>query len=179
MVIPQEELKRLVRDTHYSEQEIMTFYQKFKTLDYSGKGYISVSNLKCVPGLSRLAISELICNTLTEYSSDGSTQDVVDFSRLIQVMSAHKQNQERAKMTFLFSIYDIDGDGRIGEPELTQVLKYITMNALPALSEEQLHEIVTKTMVQYAVKKPGWLHFDEFCRIFEERDTKQAAKKPN
>ena len=89
----------------------------------------------------------MICNTLTEYSSDGSTQDVVDFSRLIQVMSAHKQNQERAKMTFLFSIYDIDGDGRIGEPELTQVLKYITMNALPALSEEQLHEIVTKTMV--------------------------------
>jgi len=60
-------------------------------------------------------------------------------------------------------VYDIDGDGYIGNGELFMVLKSMVGNNL---NDTQLQEIVDKTILEADEDKDGKLSFEEFTKVF-------------
>ena len=63
---------------------------------------------------------------------------------------------------FAFSVYDIDGDDFISTSELYQVLKMIVGSNL---KDEQLQQIVNRTLLYADKDQDGKIDFEEFCAI--------------
>jgi len=62
----------------------------------------------------------------------------------------------------LFKMFDKDGDGVLGEEELTELLFEISRQKLPALSRNNLELMVSETVQELGKSKKGGLNFREF-----------------
>jgi len=77
-------------------------------------------------------------------------------------MFTMKNVERERKLRFLFDIYDIDGDGLICNNELYQVLKMMVGSNL---KEDQLQQIVDKTILALDKDSDGMINYQEFCDI--------------
>merc|ERR1711953_1065114 len=77
-------------------------------------------------------------------------------------MFTMKHVDRERKLRFLFDIYDIDGDGLICNSELYKVLKMMVGSNL---KEDQLQQIVDKTILQLDKDSDGMINYQEFCDI--------------
>lgn len=69
-----------------------------------------------------------------------------------------------------FQVYDIDRDGFVSNGELFLVLKMMVGNNL---KEQQLQQIVDKTIMEADTNGDGKVDFEEFCRMVETTDISQ------
>lgn len=92
----------------------------------------------------------------------------VDFQEFVSGLSAFssKGNKEQ-KLQFAFKVYDIDRDGYISNGELFIVLKMMVGNNL---KDQQLQQIVDKTIMEADLDKDGKISFDEFKKMVENTD---------
>lgn len=97
------------------------------------------------------------------FDEDGSGD--VDFQEFVSGLSAFssKGNKEQ-KLRFAFKVYDIDRDGYISNGELFIVLKMMVGNNL---KDQQLQQIVDKTIMEADEDKDGKISFEEFARMVE------------
>jgi len=77
-------------------------YKRFRTLDRARKGYLSAEELMAIPELS---INPLAQRLVRLFESANFTQ----FVRLLAPFSSAAPRE--AKLGFLFSLLDVDGDG--------------------------------------------------------------------
>lgn len=92
----------------------------------------------------------------------------VDFQEFVSGLSAFssKGNKEQ-KLAFAFKVYDIDRDGYISNGELFIVLKMMVGSNL---KDQQLQQIVDKTIMEADLDKDGKISFDEFKKMVENTD---------
>ena len=92
----------------------------------------------------------------------------VDFQEFVSGLSAFssKGNKEQ-KLRFAFKVYDIDRDGYISNGELFIVLKMMVGSNL---RDQQLQQIVDKTIMEADLDKDGKISFEEFTRMVENTD---------
>ena len=92
----------------------------------------------------------------------------VDFQEFVSGLSAFssKGNKEQ-KLRFAFKVYDIDRDGYISNGELFIVLKMMVGNNL---KDQQLQQIVDKTIMEADLDGDGKISFDEFQKVVENTD---------
>lgn len=92
----------------------------------------------------------------------------VDFQEFVSGLSAFssKGNKEQ-KLAFAFKVYDIDRDGYISNGELFIVLKMMVGNNL---KDQQLQQIVDKTIMEADLDNDGRISFDEFKQMVESTD---------
>ncbi|KAK7680927.1 Calcineurin subunit B [Cerrena zonata] len=103
------------------------------------------------------------------FDEDGS--GTIDFQEFITGLSAFSGKTSKIdKLRFAFKIYDIDRDGYIGNGELFIVMK---MMVGKNLQDEELQQIVDKTMMEADQDGDGKLSFDEFKNVV---DSKSVAK---
>ena len=69
--------------------------------------------------------------------------------------------------TVAFKVYDMDRDGFISNGELFLVLKMMVGNNL---RDQQLQQIVDKTIMEADQDKDGKISFDEFTKMVENTD---------
>jgi len=62
----------------------------------------------------------------------------------------------------LFEIYDTNGDGFLDKSDMFILMKMMIGNEL---SEQQIAEIVDKTLLDLDEDKDGKLNFDEFAKV--------------
>lgn len=96
----------------------------------------------------------------------------VDFQEFVSGLSAFssKGNKEQ-KLQFAFKVYDIDRDGYISNGELFIVLKMMVGSNL---KDQQLQQIVDKTIMEADLDKDGKISFDEFKKMVENTDVSMS-----
>jgi serine/threonine-protein phosphatase 2B regulatory subunit len=96
----------------------------------------------------------------------------VDFQEFVSGLSAFssKGNKEQ-KLRFAFKVYDIDRDGYISNGELFIVLKMMVGSNL---KDQQLQQIVDKTIMEADQDKDGKISFEEFTKMVENTDVSMS-----
>jgi serine/threonine-protein phosphatase 2B regulatory subunit len=96
----------------------------------------------------------------------------VDFQEFVSGLSAFssKGNKEQ-KLKFAFKVYDIDRDGYISNGELFIVLKMMVGSNL---KDQQLQQIVDKTIMEADLDKDGKISFEEFTKMVENTDVSMS-----
>ncbi len=96
----------------------------------------------------------------------------VDFQEFVSGLSAFssKGNKEQ-KLRFAFKVYDIDRDGYISNGELFIVLKMMVGNNL---KDQQLQQIVDKTIMEADLDGDGKISFEEFTKMVENTDVSMS-----
>ena len=123
-----------------------------------------------IPDVLRPA-SSTICVLITPrmiaiFDEDGGGD--VDFQEFVLGLSAFssKGNKEE-KLKFAFKVYDIDRDGYISNGELFIVLKMMVGSNL---KDQQLQQIVDKTIMEADKDGDGKISFAEFQSMVENTD---------
>lgn len=92
----------------------------------------------------------------------------VDFQEFVSGLSAFSsKGNKQQKLEFAFKVYDIDRDGYISNGELFIVLKMMVGNNL---KDQQLQQIVDKTIMEADLDKDGKISFEEFTKMVENTD---------
>jgi serine/threonine-protein phosphatase 2B regulatory subunit len=96
----------------------------------------------------------------------------VDFQEFVSGLSAFssKGNKEE-KLRFAFKVYDIDRDGYISNGELFIVLKMMVGSNL---KDQQLQQIVDKTIMEADLDRDGKISFEEFTKMVENTDVSNS-----
>mmetsp|Transcript_24180 Transcript_24180/g.23762 ORF Transcript_24180/g.23762 Transcript_24180/m.23762 type:complete len:105 (+) Transcript_24180:255-569(+) len=100
-------------------------------------------------------------------------KNTIDFKEFLQALatfsgrnpSSNPPKREEDQVSFLFRVYDTDADGLIGKEELYTVLKSLVQKSL---TEDQLQQIVDKTISDLDGDQDGKINLDEFQSIFSQ-----------
>jgi len=150
----------------FSQEEVSRLEKRFHKLDLDRSGSISIGEFVSVPELKD---NPLVKRVVDIFDSDLNGE--VDFKEFVlglaQVSSDCADEERRLK--FIFRIYDMDRDGYISNGELFQVLKMMTGSNL---TDQQLQQVVDKTIIYLDKDADGKISFEEFKHVIETRGTK-------
>jgi len=149
----------------FSSEEVSRLEKRFQKLDMDKSGSISIGEFVSVPELKE---NPLVKRVVDIFDSDLNGE--VDFKEFVLGLAqfSNRDNDEH-RLQFIFRIYDMDRDGYISNGELFQVLKMMTGSNL---SDQQLQQVVDKTIIYLDKDADGKISFEEFKHVVEMRGTK-------
>ena len=104
------------------------------------------------------------------FAEDGGGD--VDFQEFVLGLSAFSaKGHKEEKLKFAFKVYDIDRDGYISNGELFIVLKMMVGSNL---KDQQLQQIVDKTIMEADKDGDGKISFEEFTQMVENTDVSMS-----
>ncbi|KAI9360803.1 hypothetical protein DFJ73DRAFT_815021 [Zopfochytrium polystomum] len=159
----QSSLEEMVSSSNFTADEIQRLYKRFVKLDKDGSGTIDKDEFLALPQIASNPLAVRLVSVL-----DGDGTGDVDFKEFIMGLSAFssKGNKED-KLRFAFKVYDMDRDGYISNGELFLVLKMMVGNNL---RDQQLQQIVDKTIMEADLDMDGKISFEEFTKMVENTD---------
>lgn len=132
-------------------------------LDRDGSGSIDKDEFLQIP---QVANNPLAHRMIAIFDEDGG--GTVDFQEFVGGLSAFSNRGGRdEKLKFAFKVYDMDRDGYISNGELYIVLKMMVGNNL---RDQQLQQIVDKTIMEGDKDGDGRLSFEEFADMVSATD---------
>ncbi|KAI0979971.1 hypothetical protein GJ496_003694, partial [Pomphorhynchus laevis] len=138
-------------------EEIRRLSKRFKKLDIDGSGSLSVEEFMSIPELQQ---NPLVKRVIEIFDTDGNGE--IDFKEFIEGISQFSiKGDKESKLKFAFKVYDMDKDGFISNCELFKVLK---MMVGANLKDDQLQQIVDKTIINADKDGDGKISFEEFCQ---------------
>merc|ERR1711874_688551 len=150
----------------FDADEIKRLGKRFKKLDLDNSGSLSVDEFMSLPELQQ---NPLVQRVIEIFDDDGNGE--VDFKEFIQGVSQFSvKGDKNSKLRFAFRIYDIDNDGFISNGELYQVMKMISGTNL---KDEQLQQVVDKSIIMFDKDGKGKLDFSEFCQVISSTEVNQ------
>ncbi|KAF9093387.1 Calcineurin subunit B [Mortierella sp. GBA35] len=156
-------LEEMVRDSNFTAEEIQRLYKRFMKLDKDGSGSIDKEEFLAIP---QIATNPLASRLIAIMDEDGGGD--VDFKEFIAGLSAFSNKGNKVeKLRFAFKVYDMDRDGFISNGELFLVLKMMVGSNL---KDNQLQQIVDKTIMEADKDMDGRISFEEFCGAVENTD---------
>jgi serine/threonine-protein phosphatase 2B regulatory subunit len=156
-------LDNLVQGSNFDRDEVDRLRKRFMKLDKDNSGTIERDEFLSLPQISS---NPLATRMIAIFDEDGGGD--VDFQEFVTGLSAFssKGNKEQ-KLHFAFKVYDIDRDGYISNGELFIVLKMMVGSNL---KDQQLQQIVDKTIMEADLDKDGKISFEEFTKMVESTD---------
>ncbi|RYC55129.1 hypothetical protein CHU98_g11083 [Xylaria longipes] len=160
-------LDNIVQGTNFDREEVERLKKRFMKLDKDQNGTIERDEFLSLPQISS---NPLATRLIAIFDEDGGGS--VDFQEFVSGLSAFssKGNKEQ-KLQFAFKVYDIDRDGYISNGELFIVLKMMVGSNL---KDQQLQQIVDKTIMEADLDKDGKISFEEFTRMVENTDVSMS-----
>jgi serine/threonine-protein phosphatase 2B regulatory subunit len=98
---------------------------------------------------------------------DKNKDGTISFEEFVTGLSALYSNDEEAKITFAFKVYDLDDDGYITNGELFKVLKMMVGSNL---NDMQLQQLVDRTIIKADEDFDGKISFMEFKKMVKDLD---------
>jgi len=147
--------------------EVDRLRKRFMKLDKDNSGTIERDEFLSLPQVSS---NPLATRMIAIFDEDGGGD--VDFQEFVSGLSAFssKGNKEE-KLRFAFKVYDIDRDGYISNGELFIVLKMMVGSNL---KDQQLQQIVDKTIMEADLDRDGKISFEEFKKMVENTDVSNS-----
>ncbi|KAJ3560015.1 hypothetical protein NPX13_g9458 [Xylaria arbuscula] len=160
-------LDNIVQGTNFDREEVERLKKRFMKLDKDQNGTIERDEFLVLPQISS---NPLATRLIAIFDEDGGGD--VDFQEFVSGLSAFssKGNKEQ-KLQFAFKVYDIDRDGYISNGELFIVLKMMVGSNL---KDQQLQQIVDKTIMEADLDKDGKISFEEFKKMVENTDVSMS-----
>ncbi|CCE79931.1 Piso0_003024 [Millerozyma farinosa CBS 7064] len=155
-------MDNLMERTNFDREEIDRLRKRFMKLDKDGSGAIDRNEFLSIPGISSNPLASRLMDVFDE---DGS--GTIDFQEFISGLSAFSGKSSKVdKLRFAFKIFDMDRDGYISNGELFLVMKIMVGKNL---QDEELQQIVDKSMVEADVNCDGKLDFEEFKNMVDSK----------
>ncbi|KAI9296263.1 putative calcineurin protein [Neoconidiobolus thromboides FSU 785] len=153
----------MVSSSNFTAEEITRLYKRFNKLDKDGSGAIDKDEFLSIPQIASNPLAARLIDIFDE--DNGGDVDFQEFINGVSTFSARGNKEEKLK--FAFKVYDMDRDGFISNGELFLVLKMMVGNNL---KEEQLQQIVDKTIMEADKDGDNKISFEEFCSFVEKTD---------
>ncbi|KAK9380118.1 uncharacterized protein V2V93DRAFT_371691 [Kockiozyma suomiensis] len=159
-------MESIVSTTNFSHEEVDRLRKRFMKLDKNNSGTIDKQEFLAIPAI---ATNPLASRLIAIFDEDGGGD--VDFKEFLAGLSAFSSRGEQdEKLKFAFNVYDIDRDGFISNGELFLVMKMMVGNNL---KENQLQQIVDKTIMEADKDGDGKISFKEFIDMVSSTDIAQ------
>ncbi|SHO76711.1 Calcineurin B [Malassezia sympodialis ATCC 42132] len=156
-------LNDMEQNTHFSAQEIQRLKKRFLKLDRDGSGSIDRDEFLQIPAIANNPLAQRL---ISIFDADGG--GTVDFQEFVHGLSVFtSQGSREEKLQFVFKVYDMDRDGFISNGELFIVLKMMVGGNL---KDQQLQQIVDKTIMEADKNGDGKIDFYEFLDMVNNTD---------
>ncbi|KAL6077112.1 Visinin-like 1b [Balamuthia mandrillaris] len=113
------ELETLAKMTHFDYAELLNVHKQFIT--EAPEGVIPRNSFR--PVLERMGVTDSFLQDLIFRVFDGKRDGVIDFGEFVCALSVITRGTADQKLEFAFRVYDLDGDGYISKPEMSQIMK--------------------------------------------------------
>ena len=140
---------------------LVRLHRSFKGMDADRSGKLTLDEFKALPQLKN---NPLVSHVFRAFDLDGNGE--VDFEEFVKWLDTFIVNSDDglSRKRFMFSIYDMDGDGVISNGDLFSSLKIMIGSNL---SDLQLQQLVHRTILQGDQDRDGKLSFEEWCQMVE------------
>jgi len=156
-------MEDMERRSNFTQAELERLKKRFIKLDSDGSGSLEREEFLRIP---QIATNPLASRMIAIFDEDGG--GTVDFQEFVGGLSAFSSRGGREeKLRFAFKVYDVDRDGYISNGELFLVLKMMVGNNL---KDQQLQQIVDKTIMEADKDGDGKLSFEEFAMVVSNTD---------
>ncbi|GFP94805.1 calcineurin subunit b [Phtheirospermum japonicum] len=136
----------------FSQQEIVSLYQRFCQLDRNGCGFISAEEFMTVPEFAVNPLSQIVIEML----------DGLNFKEFVAFLSAFSSRASlQQKVEFIFKVYDSDGNGKVTFNEMLDILRDLTGQFI---SEQQREKVLAQVLEEAGYAKDSLLVQADFMK---------------
>ena len=159
-VLTQEDIKNLKKEIDLKTKDIKKIHKKFGALDKDEKGYVTITDLVKIPEIEQNPLRYHIA----QYMSNNAEKEAISFEAFIKIIDVFKNNKTEEQYKLMFALFDFDKDGKISSEDMLINFKLLLGNSL---NEEQIIEIVNKTISEYSDDQQ-YINYEEFVKILNE-----------
>ncbi|OVA07957.1 EF-hand domain [Macleaya cordata] len=150
----------------FSQQEIVSLYQRFCQLDRSGGGFISADEFLSVPEFAVNPLSQRLLRML----------DGLNFKEFVAFLSAFSSRATlQQKIEFIFRVYDLDCNGKVTFNDVLDMLRDLTGSYI---SEQQRQQVLTHVLEEAGYTKDSVLVLADFEKILGNSGLKMEVEVP-
>ncbi|XP_057966777.1 uncharacterized protein LOC131156992 isoform X1 [Malania oleifera] len=150
----------------FTQQEIVSLYQRFCQLDRSAKGYISADEFLSVPEFAMNPLSQRLLKMV-----DGL--NFKDFVAFLSAFSAKATMDQ--KIELIFKVYDSDCNGKVSFDDILEVLRDLTGSFM---SDKQREQVLSLVLQEAGYTRESSLLLDDFIKIFASSGLKMEVEVP-
>ncbi|KAI9117199.1 hypothetical protein QN277_007145 [Acacia crassicarpa] len=148
----------------FTQQEIVSLYQRFCQLDRNGCGFISADEFLSVPEFAVNPLSQRLLKML--YG--------LNFKEFVAFLSAFSPRATvENKIEFIFKVYDTDCNGKVSFNDMLDVLRDLTGQFI---SEQQREQVLTEVLEEAGYQKDSSLVLSDFKKILGNSGLKMEAE---
>ncbi|XP_057966783.1 uncharacterized protein LOC131156992 isoform X4 [Malania oleifera] len=136
----------------FTQQEIVSLYQRFCQLDRSAKGYISADEFLSVPEFAMNPLSQRLLKMV-----DGL--NFKDFVAFLSAFSAKATMDQ--KIELIFKVYDSDCNGKVSFDDILEVLRDLTGSFM---SDKQREQVLSLVLQEAGYTRESSLLLDDFIK---------------
>ena len=159
-ILTNEDIQRIKNETDFKQKDIKKCHRKFGALDKDKKGYVSISDIVAIPEIENNPLRFHIA----QYMSNNNENEAISFEAFIKVIDIFKNNKTEKQYKFMYDLFDFDKDGKISSEDMLINFKLLSGNSL---NEEQIIEIVDKTISEYSTDQK-YIYYNDFVKILNE-----------
>ena len=159
-VLTQEDIQNLKKEIDLKTKDIKKIHKKFGALDKDEKGYVNINDLVKMPEIEQNPLRYHIA----QYMSNNAEKEAISFEAFIKIIDVFKNNKTEEQYKLMFNLFDFDKDGKISSEDMLINFKLLLGNSL---NEEQIIEIVNKTISEYSDDQQ-YINYEEFVKILNE-----------
>ncbi|KAL3511926.1 hypothetical protein ACH5RR_024643 [Cinchona calisaya] len=148
----------------FSQQEIVSLYQRFCQLDRNAKGFISADEFLSVPEFAMNPLSQRLLKMV-----DGL--NFKDFVAFLSAFSAKASISQ--KIELIFKVYDSDCNGKVTFNDMVEVLRDL---AGSFMSDQQREEVLSQVLREAGYTKESVLLLDDFIKVFEHANLRMEVE---
>ncbi|KAI3786920.1 hypothetical protein L1987_41002 [Smallanthus sonchifolius] len=150
----------------FSQQEIVSLYQRFCQLDRNSGGFISADEFLSVPEFAVNPFAQRLFRMV----------DGLNFKEFVAFLSAFSSRATlQHKVEYIFKVYDSDGNGKVAFSDLLDVLRDLTGQFI---SEQQRELVLTQVLEEAGYKKDSILVLSDFMKILGSNGLKMEVEVP-
>lgn len=150
----------------FTQQEIVSLYERFCQLDRSAKGFISGDEFLSVPEFALNPLSQRLLKMI----------DGFNFKDFVQFLSAFSAKASvRQKSEFIFKVYDSDSNGKVNYDDILEILQDLTGSFM---SDKQREEVLSRVLQEAGYSKDSCLLVDDFVKILGNSELKMEVEIP-
>ncbi|KAL8497565.1 hypothetical protein ACS0TY_021049 [Phlomoides rotata] len=150
----------------FSQQEIVSLYQRFCQLDRTGGGFITADEFMSVPEFAVNPLSKRLLRML----------DGLNFKEFVAFLSAFSSRASlQQKVDFIFKVYDYDGNGKVSFNKILDILRDLTGQFI---SEPQREKVLTQVLEEAGYTKDSVLVPADFMKIIGSSGLKMEVEVP-
>ena len=151
------ELAELQKGTTFSRAQVQRLHRRYCTI---AQGKTQVTKADVVAALPYTLREDYVLERMLAVHSDAD--GVVSMAQFVRLMAPFEQSCPYAdQLTMLFSLYDLDGDGRVSQKDLQVFLTRISDNTI---TSGNVYQALNATFAALDTDRDGYLRPADFQR---------------